>query len=161
VRRHTPDRRHRVAAELIYEILPLVEMDCRAHEVDLVLELQEDLPKIQVDGIQLQQVLLNLTRNAVEAMNAVEPELRRLVVGTRALSEDEVEITVADTGPGVSDSLLEQLFEPFFTTKPEGMGLGLSLSRSIIEAHGGSLRYDSGPGNGSIFRIGLPTAPEE
>jgi C4-dicarboxylate-specific signal transduction histidine kinase len=94
VRRHTPDRRHRVAAELIHEILPLVEMDCRAHEVDLVLELQEDLPKIQVDGIQLQQVLLNLTRNAVEAMNAVEPEVRRLVIRTRALNEDEVELAV-------------------------------------------------------------------
>ena len=161
VRRHTPDRRRRVAAELVYEILPLVEMDCRAHEVELVLELQEDLPRIQVDGIQLQQVLLNLTRNAVEAMNAVEPETRRLVVSTRALGEDEVEISVADTGPGVSEDLQEQLFEPFFTTKPEGMGLGLSLSRSIIEAHGGALRYDSGPGNGSRFRIGLPAAPEE
>jgi len=138
-----------------------VEMDCRSHEVDLQLELQEDLPRIQVDGIQLQQVLLNLTRNAVEAMNACDPETRELVVRTHAASEDEVEISVADTGPGVPDTLLEQLFEPFFTTKPEGMGLGLSLSRSIIEAHGGTLRYDSGPEKGSIFRIGLPTAPEE
>jgi two-component system sensor kinase FixL len=94
-------------------------------------------------------------------MNACEPETRRLVVRTHAASEDEVEISVADTGPGVPDALLEQLFEPFFTTKPEGMGLGLSLSRSIIEAHGGTLRYDSGPEKGSIFRIGLPTAPEE
>ena len=161
VRRHTPDRRNRDAGELIHEILPLVEMDCRSHEVDLQLELQEDLPRIQVDGIQLQQVLLNLTRNAVEAMNVCDPETRELVVRTHAASEDEVEISVADTGPGVPDTLLEQLFEPFFTTKPEGMGLGLSLSRSIIEAHGGTLRYDSGPEKGSIFRIGLPTAPEE
>jgi two-component system, LuxR family, sensor kinase FixL len=161
VRRHTPDRRHRDARELVQEILPLVEMDCRSHEVDLQLDFQADLPRIQVDGIQLQQVLLNLTRNAVEAMNAVEPETRRLVIRTQTLNEDEVELTVTDTGPGVPDSLLEQLFEPFFTTKPEGMGLGLSLSRSIIEAHGGVLRYDSGPGAGSIFRIRLPTAPEE
>ena len=161
VRRHTPDRRHRDAREVVQEILPLVEMDCRSHEVDLQLDFQADLPKIQVDGIQLQQVLLNLTRNAVEAMNAVEPETRRLVIRTQTLNEDEVELTVTDTGPGVPDSLLEQLFEPFFTTKPEGMGLGLSLSRSIIEAHGGVLRYDSGPGAGSIFRIRLPTAPEE
>jgi len=161
VRRHTPDRRHRDAREVVQEILPLVEMDCRSHEVDLQLDFQADLPKIQVDGIQLQQVLLNLTRNAVEAMNAVEPETRRLLIRTETLNEDEVELTVTDTGPGVQDSLLEQLFEPFFTTKPEGMGLGLSLSRSIIEAHGGVLRYDSGPGTGSIFRIRLPTAPEE
>jgi PAS domain S-box-containing protein len=161
VRRHTPDRRHRDAREVVQEILPLVEMDCRSHEVDLQLDFQADLPRIQVDGIQLQQVLLNLTRNAVEAMNAVEPATRRLLIRTETLNEDEVELTVTDTGPGVPDSLLEQLFEPFFTTKPEGMGLGLSLSRSIIEAHGGVLRYDSGPGAGSIFRIRLPTAPEE
>lgn len=161
VRRHTPDRRHRDAREVISEILPLVEMDCRSHEVDLQLQLQEDLPKVQVDGIQLQQVLLNLTRNAVEAMNAVAPETRKLIIRTRARSEDEVELAVEDTGPGVPDSLLEQLFEPFFTTKAEGMGLGLSLSRSIIEAHGGTLRYDSAQQTGGIFRIWLPTAPEE
>ena len=161
VRRHTPDRRHRDAHELIREILPLVEMDCRSHEVDLQLEFKPDLPRVQVDGIQLQQVLLNLTRNAVEAMGVCAPEARRLVIRTETLGEDEVELAVEDTGPGVSDELLEQLFEPFFTTKPEGMGLGLSLSRSIIEAHGGILRYDSGPGTGSIFRIRLPTAPEE
>jgi two-component system, LuxR family, sensor kinase FixL len=161
VRRHTPDRRNRNANELIQEILPLVEMDCRSHEVELTLEFQPDLPKVQVDGIQLQQVLLNLTRNAVEAMNACERGERRLLVRTRALNEDEVELAVEDSGPGVADSMLEQLFEPFFTTKPEGMGLGLSLSRSIIEAHGGTLRYDSQPECGSTFRITLPTAPEE
>jgi two-component system, LuxR family, sensor kinase FixL len=161
VRRHTPDRRRRDARELIQEILPLVEMDCRAHEVALELELQADLAKIQVDGIQLQQVLLNLTRNANEAMNACRAETRRMLIRTRALDRDEMELSVEDTGPGVPEGLLEQLFEPFFTTKPEGMGLGLSLSRSIIEAHGGTLRYDSGPSGGSIFRIRLPTAPEE
>ncbi|HKK02347.1 MAG TPA: PAS domain S-box protein [Gammaproteobacteria bacterium] len=161
VRRHTPDRRNREARELIHEILPLVEMDCRTHEVELQLELQEDLPAIQVDGIQLQQVLLNLTRNAVEAMNVCDPETRRLLIRTQVLSEEEVELAVQDTGPGVPDDLLEQLFEPFFTTKAEGMGLGLSLSRSIIEAHGGALRYDSAAGSGGTFRIGLPTAPEE
>jgi PAS domain S-box-containing protein len=161
VRRHTPDRRRRDARELIQEILPLVEMDCRAHEVELELRFQDDLPKIQVDGIQLQQVILNLTRNAVEAMNAVDPDRRHLLIRTETINGDEVELAVEDTGPGVPDSLLEQLFEPFFTTKAEGMGLGLSLSRSIIEAHGGILRYDSAPETGSIFRIRLPTAPEE
>lgn len=161
VRRHTPDRRNCDANELIQEILPLVEMDCRSHEVDLRLKFQSDLPRVQVDGIQLQQVLLNLTRNAVEAMNACAPEVRRLVIRTEALGDDEVGLAVEDAGPGVPDTMLEQLFEPFFTTKPEGMGLGLSLSRSIIEAHGGTLRYDSHPSGGSIFRIRLPTAPEE
>ncbi len=161
VRRHTPDRRHRDANELIQEILPLVEMDCRSHQVELQLALQPDLPKVQVDGVQLQQVLLNLTRNAVEAMGACEPDVRHLRMRTVALNEDEVELAVEDSGPGVADHLIEQLFEPFFTTKPEGMGLGLSLSRSIIEAHGGTLRYDLRPEGGSVFRIWLPTAPEE
>ncbi|HUG99528.1 MAG TPA: PAS domain S-box protein [Gammaproteobacteria bacterium] len=161
VRRHTPDRRRRDANELIREILPLVEMDCRSHEVDLRLELKSDLPRVQVDGIQVQQVLLNLTRNAVEAMNACAPDERRLVIRTTELNEDEIEVAVEDTGPGVEANMLEQLFEPFFTTKPEGMGLGLSLSRSIIEAHGGTLRYDSRSGSGSIFRIRLPSAPAE
>jgi two-component system, LuxR family, sensor kinase FixL len=161
VRRHTPDRRHRDANELIHEILPLVEMDCRSHEVDLELQLLPDLPRVQVDGIQLQQVILNLTRNAVEAMTTREPARRRLVIRTSVSGGDEVQLAVEDTGPGVPQSLVEQLFEPFFTTKAEGMGLGLSLSRSIIEAHGGVLRYDSGAESGSIFRIRLPTAPEE
>jgi two-component system, LuxR family, sensor kinase FixL len=161
VRRHTPDRRRRDAHELIREILPLVEMDCRAHEVELRLEFQEGLPRVQVDGVQLQQVLLNLTRNAVEAMNACAPESRSLAIRTSVLDEEEVELAVEDSGPGVPENLLEQLFEPFFTTKPEGMGLGLSLSRSIIETHGGTLRYDARPEGGSIFRIWLPTAPEE
>ncbi len=161
VRRHTPDRRTRDANEIIREILPLVEMDCRSHEVALQLQFQQDLPKVQVDGVQLQQVLLNLTRNAVEAMNACAPEHRSLVVRSEALNEDEVELAVEDTGPGVPAGMLEQLFEPFFTTKSEGMGLGLSLSRSIIEAHGGTLRYDAQPDGGSVFRIKLPTAPEE
>jgi two-component system, LuxR family, sensor kinase FixL len=161
VRRHAPDRRNRDANELIREILPLVEMDCRSHEVDLQLDLQADLLKVQVDGIQLQQVLLNLTRNAVEAMNACAPDARRMVIRSEARAGDEVQVAVSDSGPGVPEGMLEQLFEPFFTTKPEGMGLGLSLSRSIIEAHGGSLRYDSQPGTGSTFRIRLPSAPEE
>jgi two-component system, LuxR family, sensor kinase FixL len=161
VRRHTPDRRTRDANEIIREILPLVEMDCRSHEVELQLQLLDRLPKVQVDGVQLQQVLLNLTRNAVEAMNACAPENRSLMIRSKVLNGDEAELAVEDTGPGVPASMLEQLFEPFFTTKPEGMGLGLSLSRSIIEAHGGTLRYDAQPGGGSAFRITLPTAPEE
>jgi len=161
VRRHTPDRRRRDANELIQEILPLVEMDCRSHEVELRLVLQQDLPKVQVDGVQLQQVVLNLTRNAVEAMNSCAADTRSLLIRTSCRNGEDVELAVEDSGEGVPGSFLEQLFEPFFTTKPEGMGLGLSLSRSIIEAHGGTLRYDSLPDGGSAFKIWLPTAPED
>jgi signal transduction histidine kinase len=149
--------------ELIYEILPLVELDARAHEVDLQLELDESVPSVQADGVQLQQVLLNLTRNAVEAMSSSggHGHGRRLVIRTGVRNEDEIEVAVQDTGEGVPAALRAQLFEPFFTTKAEGMGLGLSLSRSICESHGGTLRYDAAEHGGSIFRIWLPTAPEE
>jgi len=160
VRRHTTERKLHDVNDLVEEILPLVELDARSHEVELELQLPDDLPRVQCDGIQLQQVLLNLTRNAVEAMGPVE-RTKRLVISTRAQGDDELELAVMDTGEGVPEDLVGQLFEPFFTTKPEGMGLGLSLSRSIVEAHGGTLRYDSRPEGGSIFRILLPTAPEE
>ena len=163
VRRHTTERRARDVNELIYEILPLVELDARAHEVDLQLELDESVPSVQADGVQLQQVLLNLTRNAVEAMSSSggHGQGRRLVIRTGVRNEDEIEVAVQDSGEGVPAALRAQLFEPFFTTKAEGMGLGLSLSRSICESHGGTLRYDAAEHGGSIFRIWLPTAPEE
>ncbi len=160
VRRQTTERRLNDVNELVEEILPLVELDARSHEVELVLEFTTGLPRVQCDGIQLQQVLLNLTRNAVEAMNPVE-QGKRLTIVSRLQDPENVEIRVEDTGEGVPEDLVEQLFEPFFTTKPEGMGLGLSLSRSIVEAHGGTLRYDSRPEGGSVFSILLPTAPEE
>jgi two-component system sensor kinase FixL len=160
VRRHTTERLPHGVNDLVEEILPLVELDTRSHEVELVLALSPDLPRVQCDGVQLQQVLLNLTRNAVEAMGPVE-RAKRLIIATRMQDDDELEVSVEDTGEGVPEDLIGQLFEPFFTTKPEGMGLGLSLSRSIVEAHGGALRYDSRPEGGSIFRMLLPTAPEE
>jgi len=160
VRRHTTERKLHDVNVLVEEILPLVELDARSHEVELTLDMPEGLPRVQCDGIQLQQVLLNLTRNAVEAMGPVD-RVKKLSISTRAQGDDELELAVMDTGEGVPENLIDQLFEPFFTTKPEGMGLGLSLSRSIVEAHGGALRYDSGPEGGSIFRILLPTAPEE
>jgi two-component system sensor kinase FixL len=160
VRRHTTERKLHGVNDLVEEILPLVELDARSHEVELELRMGEHLPRVQCDGIQLQQVLLNLTRNAVEAMGPVE-RAKRLIISTRTQGDEELELAVTDTGEGVPEELINQLFEPFFTTKPEGMGLGLSLSRSIVEAHGGTLRYDSRPEGGSIFRILLPTAPEE
>jgi C4-dicarboxylate-specific signal transduction histidine kinase len=107
----------------------------------------------------LQQVILNLMRNACEAMT--QSERRELEVVTTRLDDETIEIAVADCGPGLPDEIAEHLFEPFHTTKRSGMGLGLSICRSIVEAHGGRLQYQPNHGGGAIFRIRLPATPEQ
>jgi two-component system, LuxR family, sensor kinase FixL len=104
--------------------------------------------------VQIQQVLLNLMRNAIDAMEDVEK--RELVIATSPVSENMVEISVADTGSGISPEISAQLFQPFVTTKTQGMGVGLSISRTIIEAHGGSIVPRPNPGGGTIFSFTLP-----
>jgi C4-dicarboxylate-specific signal transduction histidine kinase len=98
--------------------------------------------------------MLNLIRNAYEAL--AESERRELDVATARLDDETIEIAVADRGPGLPDDIVEHLFEPFHTTKSNGMGLGLSICRTIIEAHGGKLRYEPDPSGGTIFRVTLP-----
>ncbi len=118
------------------------------------MELSSDLPPLMLDRIQIQQVVLNLVRNATEALSACER--RELTIRTAQPSEALVEVAVADTGPGLSEEVRSRLFQPFVTTKPKGMGLGLSISRSIIELHGGRLQGDTNPEGGVTFRFGLP-----
>ncbi len=112
-----------------------------------------DLPQLMIDRIQIQQVVLNLVRNAVEAMAGCPR--RELNVAT-ALAGDVVEITVADTGPGLPPEVLDRLFQPFVTTKENGMGIGLSLCRTIVDAHGGELTAMPGAAGGAVFRFRLP-----
>lgn len=112
-----------------------------------------------VNRIQLQQVILNLIRNAREAMAL--SERRDLDVTTARLDDGSIEIIVADSGTGLPDEIVEHLFKPFQTTKHDGMGLGLSICRSIVEAHGGKLRYQPNDGGGAMFRISLPASPEQ
>jgi two-component system sensor kinase FixL len=127
--------------------------------VTLHLALAADPPPVLADAVQLQQVLVNLVRNAVEAMRgAARRELR---VTTAVRAPDAVEVSVADTGPGLAADLDGRLFEPFVTTKPDGMGIGLSISRSIVEGHGGQLEMAARPGGGTVFRCILPTLPAE
>jgi two-component system, LuxR family, sensor kinase FixL len=108
---------------------------------------------VLADKVQIQQVLLNLMRNAIEAMEASAK--RELVVATAATEDDTVTISVADTGPGIATEMTSQLFQPFVTTKRHGMGVGLSISRTIIDAHGGRIWADGNPGGGTIFRFTL------
>ena len=111
-----------------------------------------------VDRIQIQQVLINLMRNAIEAMKDSEP--RELVVRTALTPERAMLVEVADTGPGISEEIASQLFKPFITTKPSGMGIGLSISRRIIQAHGGDLNVRRNESGGATFAFTLPIIEE-
>jgi two-component system sensor kinase FixL len=108
--------------------------------------------------VQIQQVVLNLVRNAIEAMEAVDR--RELTITTRSIG-DKIETSVADTGPGIAPELADRLFQPFVTTKKSGMGLGLSICREIVEAHHGHLTAAARPSGGTVFRLTLPKANQE
>jgi two-component system sensor kinase FixL len=114
---------------------------------------------VLADKVQVQQVLLNLMRNAIEAME--ETETRELVVSTMPAADHMIAINVADTGAGIASEISAQLFQPFVTTKPQGMGVGLSISRTIIESHGGSIAQRPNPGGGTVFSFTLPAVTKD
>jgi two-component system sensor kinase FixL len=125
--------------------------------VSLRLDLAQDLPAVSINRVQIQQVVLNLLRNALEAMS--ECQRRELSIETRMSGETQVEVIISDTGPGLPEPLRDRLFKPFVTTKREGMGIGLSICRSIVEAHGGAIRAAPSPAGGAAFHITLPVPP--
>jgi len=153
VRKGETDRRPENLNELVEEALALALLGARQAGVRVTLDLDPRLPPMGVSSVQIQQVLLNLVRNAVEAMAVADR--RELQITTRALP-DVVEISVADTGPGIAAELADRLFQPFVTTKESGMGLGLSISREIVQAHDGELSAAPRPSGGTVFRIVLP-----
>jgi two-component system sensor kinase FixL len=118
--------------------------------------LGDGLPPVLLDKIQIHQVITNLIRNSVDALDGVQR--REIVISTRQTGEDSIEITVADGGPGLAPELAERLFQPFATTKPTGLGIGLSICRSIVDAHGGRLFASDNPGGGVVLHVHLPTA---
>jgi signal transduction histidine kinase len=126
----------------------------------LTLDLFEDLPSVLGDYIQLQQVILNLILNAVEAMKGVEKDSRKLVVRTRCDDPSTVTVVVQDSGIGMDSGEKGNVFNPFFTTKQDGLGMGLSINRTIIEAHAGWIRASQNPEGGAIFSFGLPVYKE-
>ena len=143
------------------DVLGLVSNELRASGIALHLVLDESLPAVECDRIQIEQVVLNLVRNAMDVLEEGPAEGRELTIHTRADGHENIEILVEDTGEGFAVGDDERIFETFFTTKADGLGMGLSISRSIIEEHGGRLWASPRPGGGAIFHVNLPAGDGE
>jgi two-component system, LuxR family, sensor histidine kinase DctS len=155
VRRHEPKTEPCELDILLSDLLTLIEADARRQRVRIVRDLAPDLPTLQADGILLGQAILNLMRNGIEAMSQSE-EGRRILSVEAKVADKQVLISIADQGSGISAESAAQLFEPFYTTKLEGLGVGLNICRSVVEAHHGRLWFESPPEGGTVFHISLP-----
>jgi two-component system sensor kinase FixL len=153
------ERTREKVGTVIEEAAALALVGAADRNVKIHIEIAPNLPEAFIDRVQIQQVLTNLIRNAVEAM-ANSPR-RQLTITGRSAPADAVEIAVADTGPGIAPEIAKDLFKPFVTTKSTGMGVGLSICRSIIQSHGGELKAEPNPAGGSIFRFTLPLQQAE
>jgi signal transduction histidine kinase len=143
--------------ETVNEIIKLTTSEIQNNHISLHLQLADDLPLIPGDSVQLQQVFLNLILNAIEAMNGVADGSRELFVSTAPDGSDAVLVAIHDTGPGLEPGKIDNLFDAFYTTKRDGMGMGLAISRSIIEAHGGRIWAEPNTPRGAVFQFNLPT----
>ncbi|MBV8909587.1 MAG: PAS domain S-box protein [Gammaproteobacteria bacterium] len=144
---------------LIRELSDLVQADAQRHDVQYLLDLETGLPSLEVNRTQIQQVILNLVRNALEALADTPGERRQLRLRT-CRADDGVEISVCDSGPGLSPAVLSRLFEPFCTSKPAGTGLGLAISRTIVGQHQGTLNHRANTPSGACFVVQLPWRAE-
>ncbi len=147
--------------DTIHQLLRIVHADAIGRDVKVTAEVGPDACQVWGDPVQLLQVLLNLALNALEAMSAMPPDARRLSIRAGRNGNGDILVSVRDTGPGFPGETAEQLFEPFFSTKSEGTGMGLAISRSIIEAHGGTLSGENCDGGGACFTVRLPQAMED
>ena len=144
--------------DAIEDVLTIAHSEVTKHGVQVRRELAPDLPPVRVDRVQIQQVLLNLVVNAIDAMSEVTDGKRELVLGTEALRSGEVCVSVRDTGPGIDPAAVDTIFQPFHTTKEQGLGMGLSICRSIVESHGGKLWAGDNAPDGAVFQFTLPAA---
>ena len=143
--------------DIIRSVSDLARAEFEDREVSVRLELGEDLPEVYVNAIQIEQVILNLLRNGIEASMGTPKERREVVILSRENGPETIEIVVADRGPGLPEGNEDRVFDPFFTTKRKGMGMGLSISRTIVESHGGRLWAEAGATRGVNFQFTLPS----
>lgn len=145
--------------EVIGEVIVLMRSEIANNGVRVRTQLADDLPTVEVDRIALQQLMLNLIINAVEAMTAVDDGARELTIRTGRHESGGVCVAIGDSGPGMNVQDVERLFEPFYTSKAGGMGMGLSICRSIVESHGGALWASANEPHGAVFQFTLPAHP--
>lgn len=145
--------------QVVRSVVKFTELEARQHETIVTLQLAPEQPRVWADSIMVEQVICNLVRNAMEAMAEMRSLRREVMIRTVPHGENAIEIEVVDTGPGIDGAVIDQVFDQFFTTKPEGVGMGLSISRSIVESHGGSIRAESRAGGGATFRFTLQAIP--
>jgi signal transduction histidine kinase len=160
VKKVPPCRERLDINQVVLEVISMIQGELHRNRVQLQTALARDLPEVPGDRVQLQQMILNLILNAVDAMSGVADRPRELVVGSGA-SDSDVFVEVRDSGSGLDAANLDRLFDSFYTTKPNGMGMGLSISRSIVEAHGGRLVATQNAPHGAVFRFTLLTCGRE
>jgi signal transduction histidine kinase len=146
--------------KLIHEIISLTTTEIQQNRISLRTQLSHDLPLVLGDRIQLQQVLLNLILNAIEAMSSATEDSRDMLISSAENELGDVIVTVRDSGNGLETNMLDRLFDAFYTTKPNGMGMGLAISRSIVEAHDGRIWAMPNTPHGAIIQFTLPTVRE-
>ncbi len=142
--------------DVIHDLAALAEVDARNNGIPLTIDVAKGLPKVSVDAVQIQQVILNLIRNGIDAMLDMNQYGKGILVSVRNFADDQVRIAVTDHGSGITKEAEQNIFRPFFTTKASGMGLGLAICRSIIESHGGVLSFTKNPSGGTTFYFTLP-----
>jgi PAS domain S-box-containing protein len=141
---------------LVLDVVRLVRSDAIIKSISVTVDLAPDLPRVRADRVQIQQVILNLMINAIDAVMSRPAVGRKLLIRTGAGTDGAVNVAVRDSGPGIPPDKLERVFEPFFTTKANGMGMGLAIARSILHSHGGRLWAENAPGGGAAFTLALP-----
>jgi C4-dicarboxylate-specific signal transduction histidine kinase len=159
--KNAPPRKDRLEINsAIGEVLELTRGEATKNGVSVHTELATDLPIVEADRVELQQVMLNLIINAIEAMSGTSEGSRELLISTGIAEAGDVLVAVRDSGPGIGPAALDRVFDAFYTTKPSGMGMGLSICQSIVEAHGGCLWASANAPRGATFQFTLPTQPD-
>jgi C4-dicarboxylate-specific signal transduction histidine kinase len=146
---------------VVRDVHKFVQSEAKHGSITLQFELEDSLPAIEADPIELQQVLLNLIRNAFDAIMRSDSDERTIVISTHERKPDRVEVVVEDSGPGIPHELAEQVFEPFYTSKDDGLGIGLGICQNIIEAHGGTIWFGDAPMGGAGVHFDLPSHQQE